>query len=235
VATGSADRTSTIGRCANVCFNSPTVPSAAEPAQMHDRHTVAPFGLVEIVRRHEHGSAGSRQVVDETPELPARDRIHAAGGLIEKNDWRFVQECTAQSQPLTPSAAEIAGSLSLAAREARDFQHELPASLEAFAGNPVHPGPETDVLIDRQQFVEREPLRHVADAALDGLGIRANVDPSINALPEVGFSSPQSIRIVVDFPAPLLPRNPKTSPRVTSNDTLSTALKAPKVRLIEST
>src|SRR5688500_16091431 len=52
--------------------------------------------------------------------------------------------------------------------------------------------------------------------------------PPTDAAPAVGRSSPHSIRMVVDFPAPLLPRKPKISPRATSNDRLSTATKSPK-------
>ncbi len=37
--------------------------------------------------------------------------------------------------------------------------------------------------------------------------------PPTVALPEVGFSRPQSMRMVVDLPAPLGPRKPKISPR----------------------
>src|SRR6187200_2374280 len=51
--------------------------------------------------------------------------------------------------------------------------------------------------------------------------------PPTFAVPPVGFSKPQSMRIVVDLPAPLLPRNPNTSPSRTSNDTWSTATKSP--------
>ena len=39
------------------------------------------------------------------------------------------------------------------------------------------------------------------------------------------------MRIVVDLPAPLLPRNPNISPRPTSNDTSSTATNAPNRRV----
>src|SRR5262245_47504548 len=55
--------------------------------------------------------------------------------------------------------------------------------------------------------------------------------PPTVAAPEVGASRPQSMRMVVDLPAPLLPRKPKISPRATSNDTLSTATKSPKRRV----
>ena len=40
---------------------------------------------------------------------------------------------------------------------------------------------EADVLIDRQQLVEREPLRHVADPPLDAFGIARDVDAADDA------------------------------------------------------
>src|ERR671913_1574967 len=54
--------------------------------------------------------------------------------------------------------------------------------------------------------------------------------PSTRAVPLVGASNPHSMRIVVDFPAPLLPRKPKISPLRTWNETSSTAVNAPKRR-----
>ena len=39
------------------------------------------------------------------------------------------------------------------------------------------------------------------------------------------------MRMVVDLPAPLLPRNPKISPRPTENERSSTATKAPNRRV----
>jgi hypothetical protein len=47
--------------------------------------------------------------------------------------------------------------------------------------------------------------------------------PRMSALPEVGRTSPRSIRKVVVLPAPFGPRNPYTSPRRTQSDSLSTA------------
>ena len=78
---------------------------------------------------------------------------------------------------------------------------------------PVDAAEERDVLVDGQQLVEREPLRHVADAALDAFGIAVTSTPPTCAVPEVGSSRPHSMRMVVDLPAPLLPRKPKISPR----------------------
>ena len=47
------------------------------------------------------------------------------------------------------------------------------------------------------------------------------------AVPEVGRSSPNSMRIVVDFPAPFGPRKPVTTPGCTVNDSPSTASLSP--------
>ena len=47
-------------------------------------------------------------VVDEPPELAARQRIDAAGRLVEKDDRRLVEDRAAERQPLAPAAGEIA-------------------------------------------------------------------------------------------------------------------------------
>src|SRR5688500_9294949 len=62
-------------------------------------------------------------------------------------------------------------------------------------------------------------------------GSRITSTPPTTADPADGVSSPHSIRIVVDLPAPLLPRKPKTSPRPTSKLTRSTATNGPKRRV----
>src|SRR5579871_1098768 len=59
-------------------------------------------------------------------------------------------------------------------------------------------------------------------------GCFATSNPPTVARPDVGPSKPHRMRMVVDLPAPLGPRNPKISPRRTSIDTLSTATKSPK-------
>jgi hypothetical protein len=52
--------------------------------------------------------------------------------------------------------------------------------------------------------------------------------PSINAVPDVGFVSPVSMRIVVVFPAPLGPRKPNISPFLILKLKLLTAVILPK-------
>jgi len=54
-------------------------------------------------------------------------------------------------------------------------------------------------------------------------------------VPDVGRVSPTMTRIVVDFPAPLGPRNPVTRPRSAVKLTLSTAVKLPYLLVTPST
>ena len=48
---------------------------------------------------------------------------------------------------------------------------------------------------------------------LTSSGLRLTSTPSTVAVPDVGLNSPHIMRMVVDLPAPLAPRNPKISPR----------------------
>jgi hypothetical protein len=51
--------------------------------------------------------------------------------------------------------------------------------------------------------------------------------PLTATCPAVGLANPTIMRMVVDLPAPLGPRNPVTIPGWTVNDTLSTTVFAP--------
>src|SRR5437762_5327476 len=59
--------------------------------------------------------------------------------------------------------------------------------------------------------------------------------PATLAVPDVGWSRPQRIRIVVVLPEPLGPRMPKISPGKISKETSSTATIFPNRRTMERT
>src|SRR6185503_10964785 len=61
---------------------------------------------------------------------------------------------------------------------------------------------------------------------------RVKLRPPIVIVPADGGIRPASMRSTDVFPAPLGPSRPKTSPPCTSNDTLSTAVRAPYRRVI---
>ncbi len=99
--------------------------------------------------------------------------------------------------------------------------------MQFFCGHAVKAGKETQIFNDLEIVVERELLRHVADVLADGFGIAGHIESGNGARPEVGLSRPHSMRMVVDFPAPFGPRNPKTSPLRTVRLSRSTATKLP--------
>ena len=75
------------------------------------------------------------------------------------------------------------------------------------------PRMQVEVLPHRQFGIERERLRHVADALRALMSPASTGLPNSSASPSLGGSRPVSIFIVVVLPQPLEPRNPKISPR----------------------
>ncbi len=67
--------------------------------------------------------------------------------------------------------------------------------------------------------------------SLTASGVRTTSMPSRVASPEVGSSSPQSMRITVDLPEPFGPRKPKIAPRGIWKETESTAVNFPNLRV----
>jgi hypothetical protein len=58
-------------------------------------------------------------------------------------------------------------------------------------------------------------------------GSPAEEIPSTSTWPESGFNTPQMVRRVVDFPAPLAPRRPVMAPSGARNETSRSAVTAP--------
>src|SRR5258706_254668 len=67
------------------------------------------------------------------------------------------------------------------------------------------------------------------------IGFSCTSSPHTETLPALGGMKPVIMRMVVDLPAPLGPRNPNTSPLPTSKETPSTARFGPKDLLRFST
>ena len=139
---------------------------------------MAVLGLVEIVRRHQHGDARRRDSVSirrqnwrrdsgSTPPVGSSRKTIGGSWRIAQPSARRCRQPPARSRAQRLLAAGEAGHLD--ARSARRASSSL-------AIEPVDAAEEADVLIDGQQLVEREPLRHVADAALDAFRIAADVD-----------------------------------------------------------
>ena len=79
-------------------------------AAKDERQAVAVLGLLHVMRGDKDGDALLRHLVNQIPELAARDGIDAGGRLVEKDDGRPVQHRAAQREPLFPSAGQRAAS-----------------------------------------------------------------------------------------------------------------------------
>ena len=212
-ATGSLACISTIGRSAKRSFSADAVPSAASLPGMDDRDAMTVLGLVQIVRGHEHRDAlhatGRRSdprtggaTADRRRRSARRERRSAAGaGWRSRAPGAVASRRRARSVFVALAAFE-AGHLAARSCGARRTRGRAGRRCRRRTGCSDR----------RSALVEREALRHVADAALDGFGIAPTSTPPTRAVPQVGRSSPHSMRMVVDLPAPLAPRKPKISP-----------------------
>ena len=144
-----------------------------EPAAVHQRQPVAVLRLFHVVRADEDRRAAVGEGVDQFPEAAARHRVHARRGLVEKEDGRLVQHGAAERQALLPSERKLRRHLAPVFGESGHAQHPVATRFEPGSGDVVEAGEEGDVLVDGEIAVQREELRHVADALLDALGVGA--------------------------------------------------------------
>jgi hypothetical protein len=137
-----------------------------DAAGVHQREPIAEQRLVHVVSRDEHAYAALREIVNEFPELAARQRIEAGGWLVEEQHVGLVEQCRGNGESaLVPE---------------RDFpraQRGLIGKIEPFerpldthASPPLVETVETclkrEVLPHGKVGVQRESLGNVADAPL---------------------------------------------------------------------
>ena len=216
-ATGSAARTSTIGRPGEDLLHLGGRADRRQPAGVDQRDAVAALGLVEVVRRDEDR--------DARPATARRSAARTAGATADRRRRSARRGTGSAARGGSRSRARAAGASRRRDRAPASSRGRVRPAISSTNAAPrgeplprqaVDAAEEADVLIDGQQLVEREPLRHVADAPLHAFGIaRRRRCRRPARVPDVGRSSPHSMRMVVDLPAPLLPRKPKISPRAT--------------------
>ena len=115
----SSARTSTIGAVRRRPLDLGRRADRREPPGVDQRDAMAALRLVQVVRGDEHGDARLRQRVDQPPELPARQRVDAAGRLVEEENRRLVEDRAAERQALAPAARQIARERLLRGRAGR--------------------------------------------------------------------------------------------------------------------
>src|SRR5215471_20450622 len=121
--------------------------------------------------------------MDLVPELAARLRIDPGGRLVQQQQLRIRQRAGAERQALLPAPRQLARDLVFATRKTEPFDHGA-RRLRGLA-HAVEPRDEIEVLAHREVLVEAEALGHVADAALDLIGLLDDVEPEAGAVPGI--------------------------------------------------
>src|SRR5436190_16071898 len=103
--------------------------------------------------------------MDLVPEIAPRLRIDASRRFVEEQQLGRVNQAGGEGEALLPPAGELAGELRAAMLQAEAFKAVLDDGRAV--RDIVDAGNEVQVLPDAQVLVVAEPLRHVADVALD--------------------------------------------------------------------
>src|SRR2546421_5912750 len=131
-------------------------------------YVAAALGFVHVVSGDEEGDAMTGKLEEEIPELAARDRIDARGGLVEEKKGRLVQHGAAESEALLPATGKLRSQAIQIGCEAVELDNFIDAALQARGLQAVDAAIELQVFRDGQIVVEAKILRHVADALADG-------------------------------------------------------------------
>ena len=149
--------------------------AADHAALVHQADAIAALGFVQIRGGDEHRQPVANQLVENGPEIAARNWVDTVGGFVQKQNLRMMQQGAHQRQLLLHAAGEIRG-LALAERlHARHAEQALDQRLALGLRDPEQVGVEVHVLVDREIAVESEALGHVADLILDGVELASHV------------------------------------------------------------
>ena len=102
----------------------------------------------------EDGNAFLGHMLNQVPELAARDGIDAGGWLVEKQNGRLVQHRATQRQALFPPTGERSGNQIFLPFEVGHFERPLDAVFELGGGYAVETGEEAQVFDDLEIVVE---------------------------------------------------------------------------------
>jgi hypothetical protein len=102
-------------------------------ARVLDHDAVAVLGFFHEVRGDDDGGAAFGQRRDAAPELAARQRVGAAGGLVQEQDLGLVQQAGGHGQALLVAAGQLAagrvefmGQVELPQHGVHAFAHSCP-------------------------------------------------------------------------------------------------------------
>mmetsp|Transcript_32976 Transcript_32976/g.77337 ORF Transcript_32976/g.77337 Transcript_32976/m.77337 type:complete len:391 (-) Transcript_32976:501-1673(-) len=146
-------------------------------AGVHGHQPVKGLGLLHVGGGDDdaHGRPLRADAGDQLPELRARQRVHAGGGLVEDQQVGVVDQRAAQAQLLLHAARELAGRPRQKGQQPGAAAELVDAPAPFGRAVAEQAAEELQVLLHRQRRVEvaAQALRHVGDARADALAVGA--------------------------------------------------------------
>ena len=125
----------------------------------------------------------AHELLQDLPELAARQWIDADRRLVEQQELRRAHERAGEAKLLLHAARQLACEPCSERRELRHREEMREALFPHILRHAVQVGVEVEILLHRQVLVETELLRHVAQEILHGLRLRRHIDPGDRELP----------------------------------------------------
>src|ERR1039457_4889239 len=133
---------------------------------VHQANPVAPLRLVQVRGGHEDRDPILQQLIQNGPEIAARNRVHAIGRLVQEQNLRMMQQRTHQRQFLLHATGEPAGLAPAKWLHAGHAQQLRGEALAFRTNDPEQVPVERHVFVHGQILVQPEALRHVPDLVL---------------------------------------------------------------------
>lgn len=126
--------------------------------------------LFHVRRADEHGKALlTHELLQDLPELAARQRVDADRRFIEQQESRRTHERAGEAELLLHAARQLAGEALRKGRQLRHLEKMAEALLPDILRHTVQVCVEVKILLYGQVLVEAEFLRHIAEQVLHRL------------------------------------------------------------------
>src|SRR5207253_269868 len=141
-------------------------------AALDDADLVAHVGELgkDVAGNHDRFSHLA-ELADDTADFDADTRVEAAGGFVQQQDLRVVQQYTGQTEALIHAAGETGGHGIALVSEAHELEDVVADFAAFFAPNAIGGGEEFEVLDDFHVVVDAKKVGHEADESADLLGL----------------------------------------------------------------
>ncbi len=133
-----------------------------EPPPVKKSHVGAELRFVQIGRGEHQGLSFLVQVVENPPDLPARDRVHPCSGLVEEEQLRVVQQRGREGELLFHASGQGRRPAVPEGKEAGSLQNRPAPLPDLLSRGSVEFPQEVEIFLHGALPVEAEALGHVA-------------------------------------------------------------------------